>query len=891
MLTVAIYIQDAYTSQYNRVDLFDDEKISVVSSISNVNDISKTYSDFSQTFTIPASKQNNKIFRHWYDNSNDVPFSVLIKSNAYIEIDTMLFRKGKIQLENVSIVDGNVRHYSITFIGLLGNLKDTFGGKFLKDLTSATYDIPYTANEVLSRVVDNTASRDVMFPLISSNRVWNYGGNNVNDISKNTSPILYNELYPALRVRAVLNMIQSQFGISFNGTSTDPSTFLTTDRLLNAYLYMKNSESFSSNMAFVQVIINGGSGAASAEAGYKYGYPYQDNYVRNVDCNATYTSYYPVYTYLFQNKKLTFTITTATNGGSYIVKIYKNDQILYESPTQTSTVGGTFSYEIENTTNRLGTGDKFNVFIGSFNSISFTTKLTGSALYKWTAQYNSNVLYETRSYIVTGSTQTTLPFTLQMKSFFPEIKIEDFFSGLLKMFNLVCYSDDGVIFTIDTLESYYLNGSDLDITQYVLQDKKDIDRVKTYKKINFEYEKSQSYVNVAFNSVNGIEYGSLQYQSDPPSDGSEFSIKLPFENLNFQKLASNLQVGYALKTDYKSYIPKPIILYDYKKSGTLSTSTFYTSDGSSATARTTCKAFGQESLIDTGVYTLNFPDQQSTLTNEIIDNTLYHQYYEGHFSNIFNYKARLVKLTALLPTSILTTLKLNDAIIVNDAKYVINTMTTDLTNGEVNFELLTYAVTETIPYTPPPPPLVTIGTQIWYVENFDGTEYNNGDIIPQHVGNALDWANLTIGAWTYPNGSSGNNDEYGKLYNWLAITDSRGIAPAGYRVPTKDDFDTLRLFLDPNGGDKLKEIGDVHWTTGTNLTATNSSGFTARGAGKIDYDGVYRNFKSQSYFHSSTVNPSLSTQNFCILLYDIYSTISYGYTPKKNGYSVRFIKE
>jgi hypothetical protein len=64
MLTVAIYIQDAYTGQYNRVDLFDDEKISVVSSIQNINDISKTYTDFSQTFTVPASNQNNKIFRH-----------------------------------------------------------------------------------------------------------------------------------------------------------------------------------------------------------------------------------------------------------------------------------------------------------------------------------------------------------------------------------------------------------------------------------------------------------------------------------------------------------------------------------------------------------------------------------------------------------------------------------------------------------------------------------------------------------------------------------------------------------------------------------------------------------------------------------------------------------
>ena len=134
MKVVGIYIQDLETLEYNRVDLFDDEKISVTSSIQNINDIAKTYTDFSQTFTVPATKQNNKIFKHWYDNSNDYPFSTLTKANAYIEIDTIPFRKGKIQLESANVIDGKPQEYSITFIGILGNLKDTFSGKYLKDL-------------------------------------------------------------------------------------------------------------------------------------------------------------------------------------------------------------------------------------------------------------------------------------------------------------------------------------------------------------------------------------------------------------------------------------------------------------------------------------------------------------------------------------------------------------------------------------------------------------------------------------------------------------------------------------------------------------------------------------------------------------------------------------
>jgi len=245
MLAVAIYIKDVDTLEYNRIDLFDDEKISVTSSIQNINDISKTFTDFSQTFVVPASKQNNKIFRHWYENSNDNGFSTLTKADAYIELDTIPFRSGKIQLESANVKDGQPQDYSITFIGALGSLKDKFNGLYLKDLTDTTYDFVYSASDVLSRITTATSS-DVMFPLISSNRYWNYGStiDVTNNINSSTYPIRYNELFPAIRLKPVLNMIENQFGINFDGTTSNPSTFLTDGRFTNAYLWLKNKEDF-----------------------------------------------------------------------------------------------------------------------------------------------------------------------------------------------------------------------------------------------------------------------------------------------------------------------------------------------------------------------------------------------------------------------------------------------------------------------------------------------------------------------------------------------------------------------------------------------------------------------------------------------------------------------
>ena len=660
MIVVGIYIKDSVTSEYNRVELFNDEKISVNSSIQNVNDISKTYTDFSQTFTVPASKQNNKIFRHWYENSNDNGFSTLVKADAYIEIDTIPFRSGKIQLESANVKDGQPQDYSITFIGALGSLKDKFNGLYLKDLTDTTYDFAYSAAVVKDKVVTTTTSSDVMFPLISSNRYWNYDSatDPTNNISNTTYPIRYNELFPAIRLKPVLNMIENRFGINFDGTVTEPSAFLTDSRLTNAYLYLKNAELFEAIFPIQKI-------------------NYQTiSFFTGTDYRSTFNLTTDTYTGSWVAKG-TFYINTTSVGTKYNFIIYKNGT---EYSKQTSTIGpgGMFANTLDIVIDGYG---EYTFYVQTYdNSISYTSILLLT---------NSN---STSAIQVDQTTSQTTSNLLPIINYFPEIKIEDFFSGLLKMFNLTCYSTDGINYTIRQLEEYYTNGQIRDITKYIKSDNINLNRVKTYKKINFEYEKSESLVNVGFNSANGIEYGSLF--SETFNDGDEYNIKLPFEDLNFNNLKDKLQVGYALKTDLQKYIPKPVILYDYNPTALtpLTGTDFWFNTnitGGTSTQHTSYKAFGQELLTGGVTYSLNFNIQQSTLTNEVISNSLYNQYYENYLTNIFDSKARLIKVSGILPTSLLTTIKLNDRIIIRDKRYLINTFTTDLTTGEVQFELLT----------------------------------------------------------------------------------------------------------------------------------------------------------------------------------------------------------
>ena len=99
MRQVQIYINDQI------IDLFDDENIEVSSSVQNINDIAKVFTDFSQQFTVPASPRNNEVFRHYYQNDVEDGFIAKTRQPARIEINYTPFRRGKIQLEGAGTVN------------------------------------------------------------------------------------------------------------------------------------------------------------------------------------------------------------------------------------------------------------------------------------------------------------------------------------------------------------------------------------------------------------------------------------------------------------------------------------------------------------------------------------------------------------------------------------------------------------------------------------------------------------------------------------------------------------------------------------------------------------------------------------------------------------------
>ena len=151
-------------------------------------------------------------------------------------------------------------------------------------------------------------------------------------------------------------------------------------------------------------------------------------------------------------------------------------------------------------------------------------------------------------------------------------------------------------------------------------------------------------------------------------------------------------------------------------------------------------------------------------------------------------------------------------------------------------------------------PTIVIGTQQWMRENLDVVTYRNGDVIPQ-VTNATAWAALTTGAWCYYNNDVANGAIYGKLYNWYAVNDTRGLAPTGWHIPTDAEWTILtdKLGGTTVAGGKMKSVGITRWTT-PNASATNASGFTGLPGGFRYNNGSFYNNGNYGFWWSSAQN-------------------------------------
>lgn len=188
-------------------------------------------------------------------------------------------------------------------------------------------------------------------------------------------------------------------------------------------------------------------------------------------------------------------------------------------------------------------------------------------------------------------------------------------------------------------------------------------------------------------------------------------------------------------------------------------------------------------------------------------------------------------------------------------------------------------------------PTIVLGNgQEWFAENLKTSYYSNGDPIPYLL--YQNFASLSSGARCYLYNDSQFEDDFGKLYNWYAVTDSRNICPTGWHVPSDPEWTDLIDYLDPSitfntAGAKMKVVGTQMWEF-TNSNVTNESGFSAVGSGGIGYPYEYSMYYNGLWWTTTSQNANTS---WVIRLNTDMDSVIRETQFFTNGYSVRCLKD
>ena len=627
------------------VDLFKDEIVTVNSSVANVQDISKVFSDFSQSFLVPATPRNNRIFQHWYESDVNPTVDHNLRRDAFIEIEMQPFRTGKIQLNEAVIKDGQVVSYSVNFFGALVSLKDRFGELTLKNIDYSSIAHTYSGTEVYNRVTDGTTAYNVRYPLIAPRRLWTFGDASANDITTNSGSVKWFELFPAIRVSKIFDLLESQFGVTFN------SSFFSTSRWTDLYIRYQNTQEFTFLTNYALIDFNSTTPS--------------NTFFSTIDNTLSY-SYVPIVGLTFHKSTLSFSSVSDPTATIYC-EAYINGVL-------------SATYESYGGTNPLILTQEGNV--PGLNSV-----VTYQFKSDKTVSFGISVLYEApNTTIYTGVGNTiSLTSTFNASILAPELKIYDFVSVIFKALNLVCEGIDETTFRIEPLQDWYSLGSEKDLTKYVINSN-GVKRLPLYKQIEFKYKESKCYLNRNFFELYNRQYGNLDYAFN--YDGGDFKIDLPFENLQFFEFTgTNLFASFLLDEQFTPYVPEPILLY---LGGEETATQFKFFDETNYLNVTDYALFSQN---NTTGFSLNFGNEFNIVTQETEPNSLYNTYYANHLGNLYDLQQRLFSFTAYLPTGVLSALKLNDKIIIKDKRYLINDISSTLNNGEVKMNLILDLVT------------------------------------------------------------------------------------------------------------------------------------------------------------------------------------------------------
>ena len=658
------------------LDMFGDEDIVINLSVQNIQDISKVFTDFSQGFSVPASPRNNAIFSHYYRTDIVGGADYRLRAEGYIEINGLVFRYGSIELEGVQMRQNAPYAYDVTFYGLLVNLTDLFGEDYLYDLEGLSdYNLDYTPNNVYTGLV-STSLAPIVFPLITAKDVWFYESkNSQNDINNlyyhsinQTHGIQYYDLKPAITINAIVEAIETKYGVTLNvsGIADYEKLFMWCHRRAG-YMYkdVPNAMPWVKLLApdeYAPVVDDWWDYAESTFTPQTTGASLFYDFYIDIDPNA-YTNNYNVGLFV---------------DGELVAQQTKSGATQFTFSEIQVTGGSEVYFAIQPSTNELITLDVIEVIV----DLSFAPN---------TVYANA---YNSASQQIFG--------TIDIPSLMPEQKITDFLASLCKMFNLVIIPTSSTEFDLKPLSDWYGTGTDVDLSQYFDITESQVERPQLYKQIEFQYNETGAITGEEYRLTNDVGYGDLRSEFVFDTD-EELTVQPQFDQMLFTRLTdqdggalTKLLAGYAVTRELETYLGQPFIFYVNSTIVTAPTSVAFVDPtqtiipghkavppGLIVYANSSNQSFNAAST-----YSTNYGADIDPYLLQSVNNSLYNVYWQDYVTDLYDPSRRLVRIPAILPLGKILNFDLKNKLIWNGEKWIVNNVQINLTTGKAEFELL-----------------------------------------------------------------------------------------------------------------------------------------------------------------------------------------------------------
>jgi|TARA_R110000764_G_scaffold23933_4_gene58068 hypothetical protein len=699
-----------------RIDLFKDETVSISLSQQNVKDPAKIFTEFTKTFTIPASKTNNLLFSHYYNfnivnnvNSTLPSFDARNKIESSIELNNIPYKDGFIALNGVELKKNKAYAYKITFYGKTINLTKTFRDSTLSSLqnTLSTYNLIYNNATIVAKMqVDPTATAThIITPLVTHTTEAFYTTASTS-IDGNLSPqtgqgLLFSQLKYAIKLSTVVTAIQTTYGLDF---STDFFGDTSNTAFNNLYLWL-NAKKGDVEPTTQDNVFEGIVDGFVAPVG-------QSNETTMVGTSGLSIS--PLYI------PSSVSLDIFTPGGAtvaeYTVRITntQTNQVIFTSPTKTTS--SSFS-EVDFGT--LGVGVYTVTIIGS-------TAITFQSI-KWTLLDTTTIPGFSNEWETASGYNFATVFEFVIGQQMPDIKVIDFMNGLFKLFNLTAYFDNQPLLVngntnpnfqkirIQTLDSFYsTNFNTWDISKFIDVSSSTINVGLPYNSITFNYDGLTTFYAQQFLQTEGSSWGGIRYEGIGTTEQSSsftapnlpYNITTPFEHLQFVRLYNNnggtsplnVMTGFFADDNKESMVGKAFLFYPIRltpSDGATEIRIKAVQDASSFTDLTTfiipSNSLSLNPDVTAGGNTsnINFNNENNEWTDTSqFTGTLFKNYYETYISDVFNFRRRIFNFKAYLPLQIIYKLQMNDVITINNQDFIINSANINLITGESSLELL-----------------------------------------------------------------------------------------------------------------------------------------------------------------------------------------------------------